>query len=246
MKKDLVEKLVEHQHDMNFFLDSGAFTAFKSGKPIQLDTYCRFLESLPVKPWRYFMLDVIGDHKATMANYETMLKRGFNPVPVFTPGQPMEDIERYYETSDLIGFGGIAGAKNTAKTLGYIKLLMRHAKGRNVHLLGYTGLENIKYFKPYSCDSSSWSSAARFGSLPIYLGNGKLELINREKLLIHPKPEWVKALNGLGLTMSYLQKRENWISTRLQDYGLRSWVALSKDVEKNLKTKMFLAIGGSS
>jgi len=49
--------------DINFLLDSGAFSAWKLKKEIKLDDYCKFVESLPFAPWKYFTLDVIGNPK---------------------------------------------------------------------------------------------------------------------------------------------------------------------------------------
>ena len=58
----------DNQDSIDMLVDSGAFTAWKSGNPIQLDDYCRFLDGLEMKPWRYFALDVIGDPAATEKN----------------------------------------------------------------------------------------------------------------------------------------------------------------------------------
>lgn len=108
----VVEQLRQCGPDLRFLLDSGAFTAWKAGKPIELDDYCRFLEALPVKPWRYFALDVIGDPHGTMRNYEAMLRRGFSPVPIFTRGEDPSVLEDYYKTSDVVGIGGLVGTAN--------------------------------------------------------------------------------------------------------------------------------------
>ncbi len=87
---------------IRWLLDSGAFTAHNSGKDITLDEYCRFLDRLPVKPWRYFMLDVIGNPDATWNNYQKMLSRGYKPVPIFTYGSDLQLVDEYYKTSDYI------------------------------------------------------------------------------------------------------------------------------------------------
>ena len=58
-------------------IDSGAFTAWKANESISLDDYCRFIEKLPVTPWGYFQLDVVGDPDGTIRNYDEMRRRGF-------------------------------------------------------------------------------------------------------------------------------------------------------------------------
>lgn len=111
VKKDVVEALAAFEKNnpgnLRLLLDSGAFTAWKSGNPIKLDDYCRFLETLPFKPWRYITLDVVGNAEETARNYEIMLERGFNPVPVFTPSESLSAIDDLYKTSDYIAAGGL-------------------------------------------------------------------------------------------------------------------------------------------
>lgn len=64
-KPDVFEVLKNQTLPYRFLLDSGAFTAHNAGKVITLDDYCRFIEAMPVKPWRYFQLDVVGDPDKT-------------------------------------------------------------------------------------------------------------------------------------------------------------------------------------
>ena len=79
---DLMGKMKRFPQDrLRFLLDCGAFTAWQTGKKIELDDYCKFVETCDPKPWRYFSLDVIGDAEKTAANFEKMLERGFKPVP---------------------------------------------------------------------------------------------------------------------------------------------------------------------
>lgn len=64
--QDEIARLMQaHPDTFRLLIDSGAFTAWKAGKSIALDDYCRFLEALPAAPWRYFTLDVIGNPDAT-------------------------------------------------------------------------------------------------------------------------------------------------------------------------------------
>lgn len=64
-KPDVFEVLKNQTLPYRFLLDSGAFTAHNAGKVITLDDYCRFIEAMPIKPWRYFQLDVVGDPEKT-------------------------------------------------------------------------------------------------------------------------------------------------------------------------------------
>jgi phosphoribosylglycinamide formyltransferase-1 len=176
MNQRMIDLLVSAGSSLRFNLDSGAFTAWKAGKQIGLDEYCRFLEGLPIKPWRYFTLDVIGDPGETLRNYETMLARGFKPVPIFTRGEDPSVLEQFYKTSEVVGIGGLVG---TPRNRGFVKAIMKHIGDRKVHWLGFTDFNFVKTFRPYMCDSSSWESAARYGALKLYMGGGRFKGIKK-------------------------------------------------------------------
>jgi len=111
-----------------FFIDSGAFTAFNTNKTITLNDYCSFISNLPFKPWRYILLDVIGNEIETKKNYEEMLRRGFRPVPVFTHGTAWSDVDYYYQQSDFICYGGLVGKKGSAQVINDIAKFMNYTK----------------------------------------------------------------------------------------------------------------------
>ena len=241
-KPEIIDLVKQNESRICFLLDSGAFTAWKAGKPIALDDYCKFIESLPFKPWRYFTLDVIGDPEATMRNYETMLARGLKPVPIFTRGEDPKLLDTYYETSDVVGIGGLVG---TGGNKGFVKGIMRKVGTRRVHLLGFTNQPFLKAYRPYMADSSSWEMGARYARCPLYLGGGA-PLVGLSKATIHEQLRNEKirlAIQRLNLNPNDFLKSENWnggysITRRT---GARSMVRYSHDVGKNLGTKLFLA-----
>lgn len=241
LNKQMMDLLKGCGPDLRFVLDSGAFTAWKAGKPIQLDDYCRFLEQLPIKPWRYFLLDVIGDPHATLRNYETMLSRGFNPVPIFTRGEDPSVLEDYYKTSDVVGIGGLVGTPNNR---GFVRGIMRHVGKRKVHWLGFTDLDFIKVFRPYMCDSSSWESGARYGGLKLYMGRGRFKSIKKTDFASKPDQAVMDRIRYLGVDPFLLSQRDGWHGGYSASRTLcaRSAVAMSVDVERSLGTKLFLAI----
>lgn len=242
MKPDVVELVKNNQHRIRFLLDSGAFTAWKANKPILLDDYCRFIESLPFKPWRYFTLDMVGDPEGSMKNYQIMLDRGFKPVPIFTRGEDPGVLEEYYKTSDVVGIGGLVGTEGAK---GFVKGIMKKVNGRKVHLLGFTNLSFLKVYKPYMADSSSWEMGARFAACPLYLGGGQ-PLVSIKKQNVHKqlKDERIRnAILKLNLNPDEFLEEKNWnggysITRRT---GARSMVRFSLDVQKNLGTNLFLA-----
>lgn len=236
----VIESLRGAGPSLRFVLDSGAFTAWKAGNPINIDDYCRFLEGLPIKPWRYFTLDVIGDPHGTMKNYETMLERGFRPVPIFTRGEDPAILEEFYKTSDVVGIGGLVG---TPGNHGFVKGIMRYVGDRMVHWLGFTNLDFIKTYKPFMCDSSTWESGARYGALKLYMGNAKFYAIKKSHFQTRPPQAVLDRIRQLGVDPFSLAKLSAWHggSSASRTLCARSCVALSVDIEHQTRTKMFLA-----
>lgn len=237
----IVAQMRSRQDSVRFVLDSGAFTAWKAGKPIALDDYCRFIDKLPIQPWRYFTLDVIGDPHASMANYEAMLKRGFNPVPIFTRGEDPSVLDDYYKTSDVVGIGGLVG---TAGNKGFVNGIMRKVGQRRVHWLGFTNIDFIKQYRPYMCDSSTWEAGARFAAIKLYMGGGKSITLKKTDFQKSPDPRVLERLKKLGVNPYTLAANGAWAGGLSVNRTLcaASGVALSVDVERNLGTKVFLAL----
>jgi hypothetical protein len=234
------------QTNARWLLDSGAFTAWKSGNPIKLDDYCAFLSSLPVKPWRYFSLDVIGDGAASLRNYDEMRARGFAPVPVFTRGESLDVLERYYETSDLVAIGGLVSRASDPKP--YLKHLHKHIAGRQYHALGFSSLDWLKYLKPYSVDSSSWESARRYGDASVYMGRGKMLNMMHEGVMKRRGDEDIASrVRQLGFDYADLFSKDNWRggTSVAAKVTTSSWMWLAMDVEKRLGTRLFLALAAS-
>jgi hypothetical protein len=239
---DLLPVLREYGAHVNWLLDSGAFTAWKSGKPIALDDYCRFLDQLPVIPWRHFTLDVVNNPAATTRNYETMLKRGYQPIPVFTKGQDFSVLDGYYQNSDLVGCGGLA-EKYGARAERYLVNVIDYIAGRPVHLLGYTYLPWLKRFRPYSCDSSSWLQSRRFGRVNIYLGCGRMGFIRRCQIETRPPQREMDAIRAYGFNPYHLKQAASWNGRNSLIHAITtaSWVYLCRDLQRHLGVRLFLA-----
>ncbi len=157
--------------DWDIFLDSGAFTNFKLQKEVvTLDGYSRFLEEHGAKFWRYLNLDRIGDPDASRANFETLRARGFTPVPVFTRGAPIEELEAMAKQSDLIAIGGIAGVLRRSATAEYVANVLTQTRqlGVAAHLLGVGSFDRLVLHRPFSADSSDYAQAFRYGYLRLW------------------------------------------------------------------------------
>lgn len=91
-------------------LDSGAFSAYTSGGEVQLEEYAEWATALAGR-WQFaFNLDVLGDAKASLANWERMRVLGVETVPVIHYGDRPENVLPAYlaQGADRIALGGIA------------------------------------------------------------------------------------------------------------------------------------------
>lgn len=245
MKQREIDGFVNAGDDVRFLLDSGAFTAWKSGKPIELNDYMNFIKGLPFKPWRYFALDKIGDAKGTLENYNIMLKNGLNPIPVFTRGEDISMIDEYYKTSDVIGIGGLVGTQGNK---GFVKGLMKVIGDRKCHWLGFNAKAFIAHYKPYSCDSSSWAAALRFASVKLYKQNGEWLHVGKKDFITKPKKEIYDLIHSYGMDPRRLAHDSEWKNSgsgknALELLTCRSWVKYQLDLRQKLGVEFFLATG---
>jgi len=221
-------------------VDSGAFTGWKGGDPVKLDDYCHFLSNLPIKPWRYFVLDVVHNPEATYENYRIMLDRGLKPVPIFTRGESPDRLDQYYATSDVVGVGGLVG---TPKKLAFINGIMKLIAGRRVHWLGVTTPSFLHHYRPYMCDSQSWESIGRYAIGKVYVGRGQFRTVSRDDFRQPPDGQLIAALRSYGLPAAALAKEEGWRGGRSVARRLhaRSWVRYSLDLQRQCGTLLFMA-----
>lgn len=244
MTDKVIKILTSQKQIVRFVLDSGAFTAWKSGNPIKLDDYCRFIENLPFEPWRYFTLDVIGDPEGSMRNYEKMLSRGFKPVPIFTRGEDPSVLDDYYKTSDVVGIGGLVGTKGNKA---FVNGIMKHVGKRKVHWLGFTAIDFIKYYKPYMCDSSTWLSALKFARILLYKEKGNFVKCCKKDFVKKPSNEIIKLLIEYNINPKEMKNSNNWKNTGkgespTEKIAYKSFVKYQIDVQKNIGTKIFMAV----
>jgi hypothetical protein len=243
LKKPCIDE-IKDLSDSRVIIDSGAFTAWKAGKVIDINEYCSFIKNLPFEPWKYFMLDVIGDPIKTKKNYDIMLRQGLNPIPIFTRGDDIKELDEYYKTSDIVGIGGLVGTKQNK---GFVKGIMEKVKGRKVHWLGFANSKYISYYKPYMCDSSSWASPLQFKSLNIYYGKGIFKTISKIDCIKKPTKEIIDLLEWYGEDYKLLQFEKQWVNSGrnesiLERATTKSYSLFQYDIHKNFNTKYFLAI----
>lgn len=150
------------------FLDSGAFSAFRSDAYIDLDGYIAFLRDAAGAYDAYAGLDVIGDPKATYQNQRRMESHGLTPVPTFHVGEKFKWLERYLSRNQYVALGGMVPYSGTL-TLHYWlercwEVIERYDDVR-IHGFGLTDLTLARRYPWYSIDSTTASRAGRSGVL---------------------------------------------------------------------------------
>lgn len=241
LKDEAIEILIRNKSKINFLLDSGAFTAWKAGNKINLNEYIGFIKSLKIKPWGYFNLDVIGDGHASYVNYKKMLDADLRPIPIFTRGEDIKMVDAYYETSDVLAIGGLVGTRGNK---GYVKSLMKIINGRKVHWLGFTDKEFIKYFKPYSCDSSSVTMAGRYGQFELFdRVRGLWFKCNKKDFASKPNQQICTLLESYNILPKELSSRDKWHGVSLSEQiSFQSHIRASIEYKKRLNVSYFIAL----
>lgn len=159
------ENILKYKPDM--ILDSGAFTAFTKGVEIAIDKYADCLKRHGKHFKFYFNLDVIGNPKKSEDNLKYLQDQGLSPVPVFQRGDTLGNLYAMLERYPRVAIGGVAG---TNDVIPYLKYFVDRPDidSRKLHLLGISSAANISYFRPGTCDSSSWTAGMRYGRMTIF------------------------------------------------------------------------------
>lgn len=241
----MIISINREKQGVRFLVDSGAFTAWKSGKEISLDSYCKFLDNTRDISWRYFMLDKIGDPDGTIKNYEVMRQRGFKPIPVFTRGEDLSILKYYYQSSDLVGIGGLVGTQGSK---GFVKGIMNEVGDRKVHWLGFAKSNFVSYYKPYSFDCSSWASGMMYARINLYLGSGRWKSFCKNDFALRPSNDIYKLIKDrYKIDPNLLGKASEWKNSGrgkyvIEDISYKSWTCYMSEVEKKLGSRFFMAV----
>lgn len=140
------------------FLDSGGYSAKTKGVEINIDEYADFIKKHKNNLTTYANLDVIGDAEATMKNQRYLESKGLNPLPVFHYREPFEVLKNLCEEYKYIAIGGLVPlARQKDKLKNFLDKCFSITKTNvKVHGFGMTGVEILKRYPFYSCDSTSW------------------------------------------------------------------------------------------
>lgn len=152
-------------------LDSGAFSLWRLGVPITLDSYCEYLERHKDALSAYIVLDVIKDLEGTKRNLKEMRRRGFDPLPVYhSDCEPISEWEEILaENTGYVCLGGLAVERPAEAAMRERlrrcwRVVEKHWPVK-IHALGVTTQWIMEEFPFYSTDSSSAIRGAGMGSV---------------------------------------------------------------------------------
>lgn len=170
---------------MTVIIDSGAFTAWSSGKPIDIDEYVAFCQS-DACPDHFVALDVIPGEggkknqtitnkdilaccKQSVANYAYMVDRlpQEKLIPVFHQGDPIEFLHEYYDMgARYIGVSPNNNMPTLVKKAWLTDTVLPHMSkfpDLKTHGFGVHSFRLIDSFPWYSVDSTAWARQANTG-----------------------------------------------------------------------------------
>ena len=158
----------------SFMLDSGAFTAYTIGKPVDIDA----LIAEANKPlWDEAVgLDVIGDHVGSRKNAEYMLTRCPKAMPVFHIGDPWDLLDYYVANWDKVGLSCRFGEAIKTSMRFYDQCFSR-SWPHKFHSFGWVDEKALLANPFHSADAATWIMApAAFRNFPYQRGTRQVHL----------------------------------------------------------------------
>ena len=154
--QDILQNYLDRH--VEIFLDSGAYSVFKSRQVVSLDSYIKFIHRFGKYFSTYANLDVIGDVKGTLRNQKEMEKQGLVPLPCFHSGEPLKYLHYYIDNYPYFALGGVAGKLKGADAISsWLDQIFSWVGDKTkVHGFGITSVKLMLRYPWFSVDSTSW------------------------------------------------------------------------------------------
>lgn len=152
-----------HEYDVReWVMDSGAFSAFKSGKHIDLQEFIDVvLEIQETDPSlvEVFGLDVIDDWEQGLRNVEEMWRQGVKAIPTYHRGEPEEVLLHIGDVYPKIAVSGTGGRPmHRNEKVRFFNQCLTRVWPAKVHGFAVVDEECLRAIPFHSVDSSSWES----------------------------------------------------------------------------------------
>lgn len=183
--------LENNKRYLGFIMDSGAFSLLGSQKhktkgvnwDEYVERYADVVNKYGIDNFIELDLDaIIGIKEVERLRAKLERLTGRQCMPVWHKSRGWDYWLRMVQEYKYVCIGGIAAWDITPAEIGIFRPLLAESRKHDckVHGLGFTGTTKLAQFPFYSVDSSSWTSGARWGRLPKFVG-GKIITVNPPK-----------------------------------------------------------------
>jgi hypothetical protein len=210
------ESIAMRRKKLSLFLDSGAYSAWSKGAPIDINEYIQFIKQYEEHIDHYSVLDDITDPQQTFANQQIMEDAGLKPVPCFHYNEPITYLIHYLEHYKFISLGGMVPIATPALRTWLDFIFSRYVCGEDgmprvkIHGFGMTSHGLMIRYPWWSVDSTSWVMTGRHGA--IYVPKSKDEKYDYTR-----RPHVVDVSNKSG-SLQHIGKHLQNFSPYTQEY----------------------------
>ena len=169
--KDMRDVMRQHfnRHKVEIFIDSGAFSAFNSGREIKIEDYCNWLDFNKEYLEIYANLDVIGNQVLTRNNQAFMESRGLSPLPVFHVGSGLKELRSLCDQYEYVAIGGMVPYMKRVEVIwNTLVKIFEIGVDNKLHGFGCTNRKVLFKLPWYSVDSTTWLSGAKYGEVTLF------------------------------------------------------------------------------
>jgi hypothetical protein len=154
-------------------IDSGAYSAWNSGKVIDLEAYLAYCKKLPEEVLK-INLDVIPETGSSMSEINKCVEKGFenylylkkhlkNVLPVYHYGEDISWARRMLEETDYICVSPANDTGEPIKREFFKYCFSELPTGVKTHTLGYSSIDGLAMFPFFSADSISYKKTHMHG-----------------------------------------------------------------------------------
>lgn len=180
----------------DYVLDSGAFSAFNTGKQIDLQQYIDFCGKMLAedrKLTEVFSLDVIGDAAASARNCEEMHRQGVPAIPTFHYGSDFSILEDLCNRYPKVALGGMVGKPLRSKVLidRFVGQCFARVWPKKLHGFGLASEELWNRYPFHSTDATTWVlRPSAYGTWRSYGGKTKGMSVRGGNQKLRPEVDW--------------------------------------------------------
>ncbi len=178
----------------NVLIDSGAFTAYQTGKEITIDQYIEACKRyFHGRVWQYIMLDKIKNPAGTRMHLKKMYEAGLTPMPVWVVGMEESEVKDLVAYNPHICVAGGVGSGDDFAHYRYQAAFRASEKTAKIHSLGFLRWPDVFRLPLFSGDSSTYSNGSRWGVFARFSPQKGVECLRIDNITKDPVfLQWMK------------------------------------------------------